>query len=204
MHLLLGFIVSVCGSIMPSMLNMTVVKFSLTSGRKSAFYLAAGISTILIIQSSIAIYLSHILMRNSDYVNLIQKIATAIFFIVSFYFFRKGIKKKKSMRKERVQTGTAFVHGFILSTLNMFAIPFYFTVVTFLIAGNIFKFTYYNALFFALGSALGTFFFLSLYAIVAKKVEYKIKFLAQKMDLVLGCITGIVAIVNAIYIYTNG
>ena len=88
MHLLLGFIVSVCGSIMPSMLNMTVVKFSLTSGRKSAFYLAAGISTILIIQSSIAIYLSHILMRNSDYVNLIQKIATAIFFIVSFYFFR--------------------------------------------------------------------------------------------------------------------
>lgn len=204
LYLVLGFVVSVFGSIMPSMLNMTVVKFSLKSGKKAALYLAAGISVILIIQSSIGVYLSNILMRESEYINLIQKIATAIFFIVSFYFFRNAVLKKERKRRERVQKSTAFLHGVVLSTLNIFAIPFYFTVITFLIAGGIFKFSYFNALFFAIGSSFGTFSFLSLYAFIAKKIEYKIEFLATKMDFVLGLITGLVALGNAIFIYING
>lgn len=204
MYLLFGFIVSVLGSIMPSMLNMTVVKFSLKSGKKSTLYLAAGISTVLIIQSSIGIYLSNILMQKSEYINLIQKVATAIFFVVSFYFFRKSVLKKKRKRKERVQKSTAFFHGVVLSSLNIFAIPFYFTVVSFLIASHLFEFSYFGALFFALGSALGTFSFLSLYAFVAKKIEYKMDFFATKMDFILGLITGLVALGNAIFIYING
>ena len=203
LYLLLGTAVSILGSILPSMLNMTVVKFSLKSGRKSAIYLAAGISLILILQSSIAIYLSDILMRNSEYINTIQKVATAIFFLISINFFRISRKSKYKPRKERIQKSTAFLHGVVLSFLNVFAIPFYFTVITFLIASKIFEFSYLNALFFSLGAALGTFMFLGIYAFVAKKIEFKLHFLATKMDFILGCLTGIVGIGNVIYLFSK-
>ena len=203
LYLLLGTVVSIGGSILPSMLNMTVVKFSLKSGRKSAVYVAVGISLILIIQSSIAIYLSDILMRNTEYINTIQKVATVIFFLISIHFFRISRKSKYKSRKERIQKSTAFFHGIVLSFLNVFAIPFYFTVITFLIAGKIFEFSYLNALFFSLGAALGTFMFLGIYAFVAKKIEFKLHFLATKMDFILGCLTGFVALGNTAYIFIN-
>lgn len=199
-YIALGFAVSIAGSIMPSMLNLTVVKFSLKSGLKSAIYLILGICLVLILQSNIGAYFSNILMKNSDYITAIQKVGTAILFLISLNFFRIYIKSKKQPKKERVQKSTAFLHGLILSLLNTFAIPFYFTAVSFLIAANYFDYTFVHSIYFSLGSALGSFVLYFLYAITAKKTENRILFLANKMDLILGCLTAIIAIGNVIYL----
>lgn len=199
-YIALGFAVSIAGSIMPSMLNLTVVKFSLKSGLKSAIYLILGVCLVLIIQSNIGAYFSNILMNNSDYIATIQKIGTGILFLISMNFFRMYIKSKKQPRKERVQKSTAFLHGLVLSLLNTFAIPFYFTAVSFLIAANYFEYTFTNSIYFSFGSGLGSFVLYFLYAITAKKTENRISFLANKMDLILGCLTAIIAIINIGYL----
>jgi threonine/homoserine/homoserine lactone efflux protein len=199
-YIALGFAVSIAGSIMPSMLNLTVVKFSLKSGFKSALFLILGICIVLIIQSNIGAYFSNILMNNSEYITTIQKIGTGILFLISINFFRMYAKSKKEPKKERIQKSTAFFHGLVLSLLNTFAIPFYFTAVSFLIASNYFEYTFTNSLYFSLGSGLGSFVLYFLYAITAKKTENRIFFLANKMDLILGCLTGIIAIMNVAYL----
>jgi threonine/homoserine/homoserine lactone efflux protein len=200
-YILIGLCVSILGSIMPSMLNITVIKFSINSGKKIAFYLILGISSVILIQANIGAYLSSILMKNSDYVTTIQKTATVILFLVSMNFFRIYLKSRKKAKTDRVQKGTAYWHGFILSLFNVFALPFFFSVVSLLIGFKLFTYSLLNSLYFSIGSFLGTIILLLMYAILAKKIEDKIAFLADKMDLILGCLTAIIAVGNTLYLF---
>ena len=84
--ILLGFVIAALGSIAPSFLNLTVVKFSLKSGRKSALYLIGGYATVLFFQANLGAYLANILMENSEYITTIQKIGTAILILLSIHF----------------------------------------------------------------------------------------------------------------------
>lgn len=186
---------------MPSMLNITVIKFSINSGKKVAFYLILGIATVIVIQSNIGAYLSSILMKNSNYVTTIQKIATVILFLISINFFRVYLKNRGKNKQSKVQKGSAYWHGFILSALNVFAIPFFFSVVSLLIGFKLFSYSFLNSFYFSLGSFFGTILLLTVYAILAKKIEYKIAFLADKMDLLLGCLTALIAAINTVYLF---
>ena len=83
-----------------------------------------------------------------------------------------------------------------MSLLNTFAIPFYFTTISFLIGLEYFEYSFLNAFYFSIGSTLGSFTTYSVYAIVANKIEHKLTYIATKMDLILAILTGGAAIVN--------
>lgn len=198
--MLLGFIVASTGSITPSFLNLTVVKFSLRNGVKAALYLIGGYATVLFFQANIGAYLSNILMKNSAYITLIQKIGTGILFLLSINFFRLYFTSKEKKVKENIPKSKAYFHGILMSSLNTIAIPFYFTSISFLIGLKYFKYSYLNGFYFSIGSTIGSFTLYAVYAIVANKIEDKLKYIATKMDFILGCLTGVVALGNAIYL----
>ncbi|SDI03515.1 LysE family transporter [Winogradskyella thalassocola] len=198
--LLLGFVIAASGSITPSFLNITVVKFSLKSGRKSALYLIGGFATVLFFQANIGAYLSSVLMKNSEYITNIQKIGTGILFLISIYFFRLHFISRKQKIKVKIKKSKAYLHGIGMSLLNTFAIPFYFTSISFLIVLDYFEYSFLNGFYFSVGSTIGSFSLYALYATVASKIEHKLTFIATKMDFILGCLTGVVAIGNLIYL----
>lgn len=198
--ILFGFGIAASGSITPSFLNLTVVKFSLRNGKKAAFYLIGGYATVLFFQANIGAYLSSILMKNSEYISLIQKIGTGILFLLSINFFRLHFTKKQQKKKEEIPKAKAYLHGVIMSSLNTIAIPFYFTSISFLIGLEYFEYSYINGFYFSIGSTLGSFTLYSLYAIVAEKIQHKLTYIATKMDFILGCLTGVVAIGNLLYL----
>ncbi|MDN3493670.1 LysE family translocator [Winogradskyella bathintestinalis] len=195
-----GFVIASTGSIMPSFLNLTVVKFSLKSGKKSAFYLIAGFATVLFFQANIGAYLSSALMENSEYITVIQKVGTAILVLLSINFFRLHFKSTKKQHKEEIEKSKAYLHGIGMSLLNTFAIPFYFTSISFLIGLEYFEYSLLNSLYFSIGSTMGSFFLYACYATIATKIEDKLTYIASKMDFILGCLTGVVAIGNLIYL----
>lgn len=195
----LGFIVASLGSLSPSFLNLTVVKFSLKSGKKAAFYLIGGFATVLFFQTNLGAYLSSVLMKNSEYITLIQKIGTAILFLLSVNFFRLQYFTEKSPKKVNINKSKSYLHGLGMCLLNMFAIPFYFTTISFLIGLEYFEYTFLNALYFSVGSTLGSFTTYTAYAIVAKKIEDRLTKITKKMDLILALLTGVVALGNLIY-----
>ena len=198
--LFFGFIIAASGSITPSFLNLTVVKFSLKSGRKSALYLIGGFATVLFFQANIGAYLSNVLMENSSYITIIQKIGTGILIVLSINFFRLHYRSNKKVKKENIDKSKAYIHGIGMSLLNTFAIPFYFTAISFLIGLGYFEYSIQNSLYFSIGSTAGSFSLYSVYATVASKIEHKLSFIATKMDFILGCLTGVVGIGNLIYL----
>jgi len=198
LHFFLGFITSFLGTLFPSMLNMTTVKISIKQSQKKAIYFATGVSLIVIIQAYIAVGFSKILINNPDYILTLQQIGTVVFTGLSIFFFYQArtVKKKKSEGRNRKVKG--FVSGLLFSSLNMFSIPFYFGVTSTLVMIDWYEFNMINNLLFVLGSAIGTFSLLFLYARLARKIEKKIERLANQMDLILGIITGLVVIINLV------
>ncbi|MDX6745564.1 LysE family transporter [Polaribacter sp. PL03] len=197
----LGFGIAAAGSITPSFLNLTVVKFSLRNGKKAAFYLIGGYATVLFFQANIGAYLSSILMENSEYITLLQKIGTGILFLLSINFFRMYFTSKEKKVKEEIPKSKAYLHGIGMSLLNTIAIPFYFTSISVLIGLEYFEYSYLNGFYFSIGSTIGSFTLYSLYAIIAKKIEHKLTFIASKMDFILGCLTGLVALGNLVFLF---
>ena len=195
-----GFLIASAGSITPSFLNLTVVKFSLKSGKKSAIYLIAGFATILFLQANLGAYLSNILMKNSEYIELIQKIGTAILILLALNFFRLHFTSKNKIKKKEIDKSKAYFTGIGMSLLNTFAIPFYFTTISFLIGLGYFKYSFLNSLYFSIGSTAGSFTLYSIYATVASRIEHKLTAVAKRMDLILGCLTGIVGLGNLIHL----
>ncbi|MGB3151122.1 MAG: LysE family transporter [Maribacter sp.] len=197
---LLGFVIAFTGSIVPSFLNMTVLKYSLKSGKNAAFYVIGGFATVLFFQANIGAYFSSLLMDNTDYILIFQKVGTGILILLSINFFRMYITKGADQKKVNVQKSKAYFHGVGLSLLNTFAIPFYFTAISLLIGLEYFEYSFKNGLIFSVGSTLGSFLMYSIYATIASRIEDRLTFIASKMDLILACLTGIVGIGNLIFL----
>ncbi|MEM5566152.1 LysE family transporter [Psychroserpens sp. AS72] len=198
--LLLGFIIAASGSLTPSFLNLTVVKFSLKSGKKSAYYLIGGFATVLFFQANIGAYLSSILMKNSEYITTIQKIGTGILILLSINFFRLHFSSKHQTKKVEVKKSKAYLHGIGMSLLNTFAIPFYFTTISFLIGLDYFEYSILNSFYFSIGSTIGSFTIYALFATIASRIEHKLTYVATKINFIIGCLTGLVGIGNLIYL----
>ena len=139
-------------------------------------------------------------MKNSEYITLIQQIGTGILFLLSVNFFRVYYSSKEQKKEKEIPKSKSYFYGILMSLLNMMAIPFYFTFISLLIGFEYFNYSYLNAFYFSIGSTIGSFTLYTIYAIVAKNIEHKLTFIASKMDFILGCLTGFVAIGNLIYL----
>lgn len=200
-HFFLGILISICGSILPSYLNMSIVKYRLKRRKTATFYFIGGIVLVLLVQAFLGSFLASILMSNSKYILIIQKIGVIVLIVLSVHFFITHFKNSALKTQKQIGLDKAFREGIILSLLNVFAIPFYFTTTSFLIGYNYFEFSVVNGILFTTGSAIGSCFIYGIYAVVANKMESKLHFLASKMDLVLGVITGSVGLGNLVYLY---
>lgn len=90
-----------------------------------------------------------------------------------------------------------------MALLNMFAIPFYFTTVSLLIGLDYFEYSFINSLYFTIGTSAGSCTIYGLYAIVARNIEHKLTYITTKMDLILGALTGVVAVGYLIYLLSQ-
>ncbi len=200
MLVIYGFIVASLGSLTPSFLNLTVVKYSLKSSLRSALFLVGGFATILFLQANLGAYLANVLMENSSYLTVIQKLGTVILIALSIYFLRLHFKRKQAKPKIAIDSSKVYIRGVVLALLNTFAIPYYFASISFLIGLDYFEYSVANAVYFSIGSTLGSFTIYSLYALVAIKIEHRLTMVSKKINLILGCLTGIVGLGNFIYL----
>jgi len=192
---LLGFIVSYLGSITPSMLNISAVKISVEKGKSAAKKFSLGISIVVIFQVFIAFFFLKKLLKEPVFLELIQKGATLIFGILSFYFFRKA-------RKEQVQTTSLqmpqnyFFSGVFLSIINLFSIPFYVAIAIFLVEKNKLLLDTITIFLFSLGSFLGTYLILYHYILFADKIKTSIRKFSSYFNYILAALTGAVALIS--------
>lgn len=200
LHFIFGLITSFLGSLAPSMLNMTAAKISLNKGKGNAIKFALGASLVVLVQAYVAIIFTRYLRENPTFVQSLQKIALFIFALLSIYFYREYKKGKiKSQKKEQGYKNT-FLVGLLLSSLNMFSIPFYCGVTTALDVAGWLRFSQIYILTFVVGSAIGTFMLLYMYLNYAEKIQQKSKGLSKNINLILSILTGALAVFTFIQV----
>ena len=201
LHFIFGMITSFLGSLAPSMLNMTAAKISLSKGKNSAVKFAFEVSLIVIIQAYVAILFTRYLRENPTFVQALQKIALVIFVILSVYFYAQYKKDKiKNIETEKGYKNT-FVVGLLLSSLNMFSIPFYCGITTALDVVGWLQFSQIYIIAFVIGSAIGTFLLLFMYLNFAKNMQLKSKGLSKNLNLILSVLTGFLALVTLFKVF---
>ena len=117
-----------------------------------------------------------------------------IFLLLSLYFFIQSKKKNQQVKASKDRKGNSFLSGFLLSMLNMFAIPFFCGTIATLEMFHLMSFDTYPVAFFILGSTIGTFCILFLYGKYAQTIQKRTSKITKDISLILSLITGLVAI----------
>ncbi|MBT5099842.1 MAG: LysE family transporter [Polaribacter sp.] len=199
-HFIIGFLVAFIGSITPSMLNMTALKIRLQKNVKSAHKYVLGVSVVVLLQAYIAVVLSKYILENPTILDVISQFGIVIFILLSIYFYKESKKQKRVVSNQKNSKTLFFLTGLILSSLNMFAIPFYFGVVAFLDVFNCFRFDISFVVSFVVGTGAGTFSILFFYVKYAPKVQEKTGKLTKDINLVLSILTAFLALLSLLKI----
>ena len=204
--LIIGFFVSSVGILLPGLLNMTAAKISLRDGRQRAVVFAMGASTVIFIQTYIAVSFAKFINSHPEIIELLEEVGFGIFTVLTVYFLFLAKRKKPKVEEEvvklRSRTGNFFL-GTLLSSLNFFPIPYYVFVSISLAKYGYFSFGHLYVFLFVLAAALGALAVFYLYIVFFKKVGDGTGFFMNNSNYLIGGVTGLVAAVTLIKILRN-
>lgn len=194
---LIGLIASFLGSMIPGMLNSSVVQIYVSEGKKAAYKFIFGVLGIVALQTFIALYFAKLIDRSAYLTEIINEIGLVAFLILSIYFFtKKKPNQNKKSEIRRTRRSNRFLYGVLLSTLNVFPILIYvFLGVTLNNADIIDNGNLHRSLL-TIGVIIGTYFAFRLYMYLFRKSDPETHFIMKRINPIIGSITLIVALVN--------
>ncbi len=199
----LGLIIAIVGIIIPGMLNMTIAKLSVKENQTQALNFALGAVVVVFIQCFLGTYFAKFLDANPVFSDGLKKIGTFIFIGLTIAFLVMGFnaKKKKNIDVKVENKKNRFIHGMVLSSFNMFAIPWYALTSLMMSSKELFQYDMISIILFSLSAAAGTYFVFYLYAKFFKKIEHKLTFIVQNINFLIAALTGFVAISSLYKMY---
>ena len=198
----LGLIIALIGVIPPGLLNMTAAKISLKDGANRGIIFSVGVCVIVCVQTLIAAFFARYLSNHPDVVNILQRVAFVIFVLITIYFLKLAQKQPKPKLKTKTKKSkhSRFFQGMLLSSLNVFPIPYQAYMTITIAAFGWMTFEPINIASYVAGSAMGTFIMLYVYIFFFDKIKNKSFTTQQNMNYIIGTITALVALVTFVNI----
>lgn len=170
---IITFFAALVGVIPPGLVNMSVAKTCMERGVRNGTWVAVGASTVVLVQSWIAIQLARYIFT-SDYVNkILLRTGVVIFLIMAIFFFVQARKKRKEIRATEPAGTKSFFKGVMVSALNVLPIPYFCALAGGLNINGQVTYSVLNILVFIFAATLGTFATLYVYVISFAKVVHK-------------------------------
>lgn len=197
----LGLFIALIGVIPPGLLNMTAAKISLKDGANRGIIFSAGVCVIVCAQTLIAAFFARYLSNHPDVVDIFQRVAFVIFVLITIYFLMLAQKQPKPKINTEIKSKhSRFFQGMLLSSLNVFPIPYQAYMTITIAAFGWMTFEPINIASYVAGSAMGTFIMLYVYIFFFDKIKNKSFTTQQNMNYIIGTITALVALVTFINI----
>lgn len=193
---LVGFFSSFLGYTPPSVLNMTALKVRLNTNKSSFNSFVFGALFIIVFQAYLSFYITNYISNNQLILIFLKKVGILVLLSLSIYFF--WLNKKEKKKRGKLQIKKPFISGIILSSLNMFAIPFFCGIITLLTSFKLIDFSLTSILFFTSGCLIGAYLILFLYGKYAFKIQQKTGKLTYQLNLVLSLLTAVVALFTVV------
>ncbi|NRD19158.1 LysE family transporter [Winogradskyella eckloniae] len=197
----LGLLVAIIGVVPPGLLNMTAARISLKEGAGRGIMFSTGVCIVVFIQTYLAAIFARYLSKNQDIVEILQRVAFVIFVLITIYFLVLASKQKPAKKETEIKSKHGrLLHGMLLSALNVFPIPYQAYMTITLVSFGWMNFERLSIVTYVTGAATGTFVTLYFYIFFFDKIKDR-NFTSQKsMNLSIGIITGIVALITFINI----
>lgn len=180
---------------------MTAARISLKEGSIRGIVFSVGVCLIVCVQTYIAAVFARYLSNHPDVIEILQRVALVIFILITIYFLLLAQKQPKQHINTDVRSKhSRFFQGMLLSSLNMFPIPFQAYMTITLASFGWLTFDTTSIFSYVAGTAMGTFIMLYIYIFFFDRIKNK-KITSQKnMNYMIGTITGVIALFTLINI----
>lgn len=170
----------------PGLLNMNAAKVSVEKGKTNGIIFSIGVSTMIMLQATVAVYISRFLDNNPEVIALLLKIATVVFAFFAVYFFwaaKRNMVPKPELVK--ISKKNSFFKGIGLAAVNLLTIPYYSGLNIMWNASGWIQFKVWDIAIFIMAAGLGTFTVLYMYTIYFDKLESKTNRFSQNSNYIL-------------------
>ncbi|MEO2050696.1 MAG: LysE family transporter [Allomuricauda sp.] len=200
-HILILFFATFSAAFMatvpPGLLNMNAAKISVEKGKLNGIIFSLGVSSTIIVQAYIAVFISKFLYRNPEVIDVLLKIAIAIFAIFAVYFFLMAKRNKGQKIKEvNVSKKNSFLKGVLLASLNLLTIPYYSGLNAMWNEAGWIKFEAKDITTFVIAAGAGTFSVLYLYTFYFDKLETKTNRFSKNSNYILSALMVLLLVIT--------
>ena len=195
---LFGFLAAAIGIFPPGLINMTAAKISILDGRLRGMMFVLGALIVIFFQTYISVIFANYINQHQEIVVLFREIGFAVMMSLSIYFFvfAKKQKNKKTDELKVKSKKSRFFMGMMVSAINVFPIPYYVLISVTLASYKLFVFETLPIYSFVSGVVLGSFLGFYCYVVFFEKVKSKTDFFIKNLNIIIGSITGFVALVT--------
>lgn len=185
----------------PGLLNMTAAKISLKEGHTRGLVFSFGVCIIVLFQTLIAVHFARYLSNHPDVIEILQRVAFVIFVLITIYFLLLAKKKAKPNVETNIKSKRSrFFQGMLLSSLNIFPIPFQAYISITMASFGILKFDTTSIGSYVAGATMGTMVTLYIYIFFFDRIKSKRIKSQKNMNFFIGIITGVISIITLINI----
>ncbi|ALJ05885.1 lysine transporter LysE [Pseudalgibacter alginicilyticus] len=197
----LGFFIALIGVVPPGLLNMTAAKVSLKEGHVRGIMFSIGTCLIVLVQTYLATIFARYLSMHLEVVEILKRAALVIFILITVYFLFIAKSKPQQQVEPQVRSKhSRFFQGMLLSSLNVFPIPYQAYMTITLATYGWMAFDQISIVSYVVGAVMGTFVMLYMYIFFFDKIKSK-TFTSQKnMNRIIGGITGVISVITFINI----
>ncbi|BDW92058.1 MULTISPECIES: LysE family transporter [Flavobacteriaceae] len=207
-HVLILFFATFSAAFMatvpPGLLNMNAAKVSVEKGKLNGVIFSLGVSSTIMVQAYIAVYISKFLYRNPQVIDILFKIAVAVFAFFAIYFFvmakRNKTKSQQGIKEVNLSKKNSFFKGVLLAALNLLTIPYYSGLNAMWNEAGWIKFKAEDITTFVVAAGAGTFSVLYLYTFYFDKMETKTNRFSKNSNYILSALMLLLLIITLIRI----
>ncbi len=204
-HILILFFATFSAAFMatvpPGLLNMNAAKTSVEKGKLNGVVFSLGVSTMIMLQAYVAVWISKFLYNNPEVIDILLKIALGVFGFFAVYFFVVANRKNTTPKAEvRVSKKNSYFRGMLLDALNLLTIPYYSGLNAMWNEAGWIKFETADIVTFVFAAGMGTFSVLYLYTFYFNKLETKSNRFSKNSNYILGALMVLLVIITLIRI----
>ncbi len=186
----------------PGLLNMNAAKTSVDKGKLNGIIFSLGVATVIMIQAYIGVLISKFLYNNPEVIDLLLKLAIAVFAFFAVYFYLAARKHKtKKIRMVKVSKRNSYFKGMLLATLNLLTIPYYAGLNAMWNASGLLNFEQWEVLTFIFAAGCGSFTVLYLYTVYFNKLESRTDTFSKNSNYILSLLMLILLAITTIRIF---